>query len=272
MRTKRWLPLIVLPLLLSACRLDVRVTTTLDASGDGGRIAVALELDEQLRGRLAADPQGSVDLEGSMRALRARAWNVTERVTARGGLRIDAMRRFESEQGLRAALQELRDARGDGVSTFGDLRLDLSYDVSRSFLRTRAVMRGTIDTTPGTPIDEATRQAFAELVRFEVRANLPGSPTVRDAGGLSTNGAVVWHPELGRTMAIAATSSAVRAGSVLMIVAPAFLVLLALFAFVVRRRRRVPAGIVRLPEAVEPVRAAEPVLVVLDVPVETEAI
>ena len=100
---------------------------------------------------------------------------------------------------------------------------------------TRSVFRGELDTSGGTA-DPQLMEALQSLVRFEIRASLPGQ-TVIDAGmGTVDGGVAVWHPPLGERAVLQAEARAMRTGMIVGVVLPLLLLVSALAWFFLGRR------------------------------------
>jgi hypothetical protein len=245
---------IVAALLLSSCQLTVELSTRLDGKG-GGTFSLAMQMDEELRRQLegATDPaSGVASIAGLFDGLRANGWTV-ERTEPAAGLRFAASRAFPDAAGFATALDELGSARGSSGPQLDGIKFELGLDQDRSLWRSRSSFRGEFDTSGVLPPD--LLQAARGLVRFEIRAELPGSTTVQTGDGLLDDRGAVWRPELGEALTFSAESSALRTSSLLGIMLPA-LALLAAIAWLLlgRRKSEVPLRVLRL----EPIDDAHP--------------
>ncbi|MFA5890448.1 MAG: hypothetical protein WDA27_05805 [Actinomycetota bacterium] len=228
--------------LLPACQMTVRMSTDIDASG-GGSFTLAMEFDRELVEQLtAADAQGGEGqglsaIEALFDGLAAKKWTVT-RGAPGDGMSLEATRRFTDRAGFDGALAELRTARAGERSRLDGIKLAIGYRTQRSLLRTRSEFTGEIDTTGGVPVDEEALRAVQELVRFEIRADLPGVAEVTSGDGVTGGSRVVWRPLVGTRSVFAATSTAVRVGPLLGVLVPSLLVVAGLAWAALARRRK----------------------------------
>lgn len=230
-------------LALSACEITARFDTTLEADGSG-TFGVAVALDRELADQLAVSDGGLEELEGLFERLASSGWE-TARAEPGGGLELRATRRFADTAGFDAALAELGSARAsegddEGLGLDG-LRLAFGVRTERSFLRTRTVFEGEIDTRTELASDPEVRRlldAIADVVHFDVRARLPGDVGTVTGDGSVGEGSVEWRPRLGEALRFSATSSALRPGGLLAIFVPSLLLLVAVGWFVALRRAR----------------------------------
>jgi hypothetical protein len=242
-RVARALTVCALIATLSACQLTVRVSTKLDAKG-GGTFALSMLLDKELRDQLQAGDQASSG--GGLRtiselfdALRAKGWAVAKTEPA-GGLVFEASRHFADSAGFDRVLAELSSARGQGQSRFGAFKFTLDYRTRRSFLRTTSRVFGTIDTTEmvRTAQDRQLRDVIGDHFQLEVQGVLPGAATVSRGDGTANDDRAVWRPQLGSRLDFAASSSALRVGSLMVMVVPILLLIAGLGWFLLGRRPR----------------------------------
>ncbi|HVL33915.1 MAG TPA: hypothetical protein VM600_10095 [Actinomycetota bacterium] len=238
----------LLAMITTGCEATLRIDTRLDATGDGGTLAVAMILDDEARASFEREPEGPETL---FEPLVAHDWSVRTERTEDDGLIVEASRRFSDQSELRLALDELQGARAPDNSPLAGMALDLRYSAKQSFLRRTATFEGSIDTSGGRDLDEATRQVYAELIKFEVRAQMPGSATVRAGSGTASDGTVVWRPELGRALRFEATSSGLRVGSILLLIVP-LLALAGAVGIVAASRRKHAQPVDPRAERVEP--------------------
>jgi hypothetical protein len=228
---------------LCGCQMTVRLVTHVDANG-GGNVTISMRADKELRDQLlaASDARSGLGaVRGLFDELRAHGWTVTQSEPG-GALLFAATRTFANRAGFEGALAELRSARdGDGAQ-LGGITLDLGYAVERSFLRTKTRFYGNFDTS-GMKLDPSIASAIQGLVRFELRAELPGNTVVAGSEGSVAAGGAVWRPELGSSVVLSARSSALRTGSMLLILIPGLLLLIA-FGWLAAVRRK-PAHVAR---------------------------
>jgi hypothetical protein len=220
---------------LSSCQMTVRMTTRLDARG-GGTFTIAMSADKELRDQLTADASSGLEpVQGLFDGLRARGWTITQTEPS-GGLSFAATKRFRSAMEFDRVLGDLRD--GGNSPQLGGVKLTIGYETHRSFLRTVSNFHGNFDTS-GLKLDPSIVREVRNLVRFEVRAELPGSVTVGDANGSASDRIVVWHPDLGSSLKFSADSSALRIGSLLLLLIPGIVSIVALGSlFRARYQRR----------------------------------
>ena len=239
---RRGLLALLICLFLPACQMTVRLTTHVDADGSG-TFTLQMTADKELRDQLAATSSASpgfAAVEDMFDGLRARGWTVTESEPA-GGLAMRATRRFDNAEEFAQMLGDVRTAPSRGSPKLRGVGLNLSFAKSSSFLHETSTFHGSFDTsTMG--LDKDIVRAVQGLVKFEIRAELPGDVTVEDARGSVVKSGAVWRPELGGSIRFAATSSSLRASSLMMILIPSLLLLAGLgwFAFGRRKHHVVP--------------------------------
>jgi len=200
--------------------MTVRMTTHLNARG-GGTFSIAIAADKELHDQLLAAPDASsgfASVQGLFDGLQARGWDVAKSEPS-GGLSFAASKKFNNGAEFDSLLSDIRTARGNGAGSFGGIRFDLGYETRRAFARTQTRFHGDFDTS-GLKLDPEVLRAIQGLVRFEIRAELPGTTTVSDAIGAVAGQTAVWRPELGSSFAFSAGSSALRVGSLLLILIP----------------------------------------------------
>lgn len=213
--------------------MSVRVTTHLETDGSG-RFTLAVSADKELRDELAASTnatQGLSAVEDLFERLRAKDWVVT-RSEPGGGLALRATKTFADARAYDAVLADVRTAPGK----LGEIGLDLSFATKRSLLNSRSEFRGRFDTSR-LKLDRDIVRAVQGLVKFEIVAELPGDITVGDGSGTVATSGAVWRPDFGSALSFSATSSALRAGTVMMIVGPVIALFLGLGLFAFGRRR-----------------------------------
>jgi hypothetical protein len=246
-RVTRFAAATVLIALLSACQMTVQVTTHLNGKG-GGTLALRMSVDKELRDSLEGSKgsQGMAAIEDLFGRLRSQGWTVA-RVETAGGLDLQATRAFADQKAFDSVVSELS---GGGTSPLGALGYSLGYKTRGSFLKTKTDFSGSVDTTAlltlvetlitkGSQKDaEQFLSAAAENLHFEIRAILPGSVTVQSGDGTVSNGVAVWRPKLGSRVAISASSTALKSGSLMAVGIPALLVLAGLGWFFIGRRQR----------------------------------
>lgn len=270
-RIARLASIALLVSLLSACQMTVRLTTRVNASG-GGTFSIGMDVDKELRDQLESARSGSglASIQGLFDGLRDKGW-ATARTQPDGGLSFSATRSFKDEKGFDALLADLRSARGGEHDQFGGITLNLGFTTHKSFLKTNAAFRGTFDTSGGPAIDPELLKAMQGLVRFEIRAELPGAISTGDGNGTVSNGVAVWRPDLGSALTFSARSTAIRVGPLMLILIPALMLLAGMAWFALgRTRKEEPLIAIDLVDRVIPVEPEpEPESVFVD-PVELD--
>jgi hypothetical protein len=227
---------------LSSCEMTVRIATQVNGDGSG-RLAMTMAVDQELRGILEAtqdngltDASGIALLESLYDGLVARGWTVTRSEPA-GGLSLDASKAFADKAGFEGLLNDIRTARAGGGSSLGALSFRLDYEHSSSFLRNTARLTGEMDTTGLPELRTDQREALERALRFEIRAELPGSVTMTGGDGTVSDGAVVWRPQLGTRATFGAMGSSMRLGSLMMLMIPGLMLLGGIGWFALGRRK-----------------------------------
>lgn len=222
--------------LLGGCRADVSVSV--DGNADGtGRVLVGVTLDAEAATRVP-------DLADQLKVddLTAAGWEVDgPEPTEDGSVEVRASKRFRSPQEATQVVEEVSGPEGP----FRDFRLRRT----RTFLKTRTTLDGTVDLTGGIEAfsDESLRRRLggsalgfdpADLERsgttlsnifaFHVRAELPGEVEANTT--LRSGSRVGWDPQLGESTILWAGSETwntrnIGAAAVSLLAALAFLVL-----------------------------------------------
>jgi hypothetical protein len=235
-------------LLLSACNMTVQITTQVNDRG-GGTLGLRMVLDKEVRDVLegSGGGQGIQALDDLFSQLRDAQWTVT-RTEPAGGLDLRATRAFKDAKGFATAMSELSSGRSGGTGPLGGY--SLGYTSHGSFFKTKTGFSGTVDTTSwrsviAAALTKGNQQAAQALLdsasdkfHFEILATLPGSVSVSGGDGTVTNGQAIWRPALGSRVEIAATSSAIKTSSLLVVGVPGLLILAGLGWFIVGRRQR----------------------------------
>lgn len=245
---RRLLPVVVALLAWVTTACHVTLAAGVDVARDGsGRVTAGVGLDGE-----ALQEVGDLAAALSVDDLRQAGWQVEGPRREDDGLTwVRASKPFADPDQAAAAVAELNGPEGP----FRDFRVVRS----RSLLRSRTVFTGTLDLSRGLAglsdpdlaaalgdVDlaldlEGLRRRFgdglARSVRVQAAAGLPGKVTTnapRQEGGRA-----VWAPELGQTVALEASSEALRINPVVPIAAGAAVaVLVVLVVVLVRRRRR----------------------------------
>ncbi|HEX9774185.1 MAG TPA: hypothetical protein VGB83_01205 [Actinomycetota bacterium] len=259
---------VLLLLTLGACDLTVRLDTALEADGSG-TFTIGMDLDRELRDLLASEStpeSGMRAIEDLYDGLEAAGWEVS---TADGdaGLSYVATRAFDDESGFDRALAELSGARGGGARGLGGFRLEIDEHTEQSFLQSRSTFSAVVDTSQVelTEIQRALRDLIASQLHFEIRASLPGAIREVEGSGVQGDGEVVWRPAFGERVVMAASSSAPRIGSLLLILVPSLILLALLGWFLLGRRSRRLAR----EDQQELLVLTDPATITLEAPAET---
>lgn len=235
---------VVLLMLLSACELTVQLDTKVEADGSGS-FALGMVLDKEVREFLEGQVEGEqteltglTAIEDLFGGLVAKGWRY-ERSEPAGGLLLRASTSFRDADDFDRVLSDLRSARAGSDGDLGKIQMNLGFETEQTFLRNRAEFRGEFDTSGG-EADPELLEMLRDLVRFEIRAELPGTPLIADGSGTVSDGAAVWRPRLGESLSFSAESTGMRVGSMLAVVLP-LLVLAAVLAWLALGRKRRPA-------------------------------
>ena len=236
---------------MAACQVDVAVKATIARDGSGD-FSLAFTIDKELvdlARNTGEDPFAS--LGDVSEELRQDGWRVT-RSNPGGGLAVAIDRHFTSPDDLNAALATLE------ADTSGPARGFFHVTVKRSsgFLRTKTSFEGTIDLSTDrllseSELPEATKntlrpiveQAAGEFLKFNVLVTLPGDAssttgTPKEVRG----GTVTWSPTLGKTVTLAASSSAYNPAAFGVIGGPVVILLALAARRIARRRARTTPG------------------------------
>lgn len=220
---------------LSACQVEVTLDTRLSADGSG-TFSIAIGADEELR-ELREQEEDRDSIGQLFDGLAAKGWAIA-RSEPEGGLRIEASREFEAIEGFDDALAELRSVRtSDESDDLGQVDLELTVERDPGFLQTGSRFTGRFDTTSLTELDPALLAELRRLVVFEVRASLPGSPSVKTGDADLDGGTVVWRPQLGDAESFDATAVRRNPGAFLAVLLGAVSFVLFSAAFLARSRR-----------------------------------
>lgn len=246
---KRALVLLALVAATTACQVDVSVKTTIARDGSGD-FSLTFLVDKELIDLARGTGEDVFASLGELSAdLKAHGWRV-KRSNVGGGLSAAIERHFTSPEDLNAALAALESEPSGPTRGF----FHVTVEQSSSFLRNKTSFQGTIDLTTErllaeSDLPESTKntlrpiveQAAGEFLKFDVRVTLPGGASSTRGDPAEVRGdTVTWRPSLGSRITLAASSAAFNPVAVGVIGGP-IVVLLALAAFRLARRRR-PAG------------------------------
>jgi hypothetical protein len=238
MKMKKLLSLTLLALAVSSCQMTVSFRARVDASG-AGTFTLGMSFDKEALDQVRASTDGYAALEGLFGALRAKGWSIAR--AEHNGLDVSASRAFKNPDDFARGLDELRGApTGATGASFGGMKLNLGIERAATFFRTNTAFRGSIDTSGGASVPKRMRDLLAlasGLLRFEVRADLPGGVSYTAGNGTLERGEIVWRPELGKAATFEARASQVRLSSLLVVLLPALALLLGLAWFFIGRRR-----------------------------------
>ncbi|MGZ4120913.1 MAG: hypothetical protein ACXVQY_02080 [Actinomycetota bacterium] len=246
-RIARPVAAVALGALLSACQMTVQVSTRVNGNGSG-TLGLRMTIDKELRDALESSKGGAgiTSINDLFERLRATGWSLTKKEPS-GGLDLLATRSFRDKKSFDAVLGELS---GGGGGALGALGYSLGYTTHSSFLKTKTDFTGHVDTSAlltlvATTVTNGDRKVAQQILqgagdnfRFELRASLPGAVSIHAGDGTVTNGVAVWRPALGSSVDIAASSSALKTGSLLLVGIPALLVLAGVGWFLIGRRQK----------------------------------
>jgi hypothetical protein len=212
-RPRRLLGLVVGAIVLTACRLDVDVSTTVDADGTGDVIVVGV-IDKDVVDRVPG-LAGSLVLEDATTA----GWVVEgPTATETGGLTVTLRHPFTT-------VQEAANL----VNSLGPPFTDIAFERSASDEEVAVAIAGTL-TLPGGTWDAFADQALitatggtpfaaqlqesganpAQSMSVELAVRLPGD--IEQSNGDTREGAVVWSAPLDGTSLDVSARSVLRAG------------------------------------------------------------
>lgn len=249
-------------LTLSACQVDVRYTTSLDGKG-GGTFTLGLAMDSEARDRAAGlKAYGLDEMLQLFDGLKAKGWTVA-RTEPAGGIEVTASQRFTDPASFGRVLDELRATRVGDQAGLDVAFFSQDYSTSRSFLKTKSSFTGKFQTATSDPnLAALLRVAQSSGLSIEVRAEMPGASSVQDGSGTVESGTVIWRPQLGTNATFSATSSALRAGPVVIVLLPG-LGLVLLLAWLLFGRRSKPLAT----KAIEPIEEPVTTIVLDELPV-----
>jgi hypothetical protein len=230
-------------LVLSGCR--ARVTAGIDVGSDGrGTVRAAIGLDDDAV-RMFGDVAGQLRVDD----LRQAGWDVEGPKKEDDGLTwVRASRSFDGAEEANTFLGQLSGPGGP----FRDLRLTRS----RSLLRSTTRLTGAVDLGAGLsafadsdfaalvgdtlPLDVTRLRTELgpdadQKVQVAFEARLPGDV---EGSGRREGGRAVWQPALGEQLQIEASSEALALVPLVPVAAGIFLLIVAVAAFGVWRRRR----------------------------------
>lgn len=241
---RRLLPLLVALLAWAATACQVTLTAGVDVNRDGtGRVTAGVGLDDEAV-REVGDLATALRIDDVRRA----GWQVDPPRKEEDGLTwVRAAKPFTEPEQVPAIVAELNGPTGP----FRDFRVERTKSLTRS----KTTFTGTVDLAAGLAgladteltaalddVDlgldvEGLRRRFGDRLKVEASARLPGdvttNATTRDGRR------ALWSPELGQSLALQASSEALKVDPRLPIVAGAALLLaVAFLAALLRRRRR----------------------------------
>jgi predicted small secreted protein len=242
---RRLLPALVALLAWATAACQVTLTAGVDVNRDGsGRVTAGVGLDDAAVREIG-------DLATALRLddVRAAGWQVDQPHKEGDGLTwVRAAKPFADPEQVPAIVAELNGPTGP----FRDFRVERSKSLTRS----KTTFTGTVDLATGLSgladaeltaalddVDlgldvEALRRRFGDRIKVEASARLPGELTTNAPA--RDGDRALWAPELGQTLQLEASSSALKVDPRLPIVAGAALLLaVSLLVVLLRRRARI---------------------------------
>jgi hypothetical protein len=235
---KKFMPLLVLMLLLSGCKLRADAAITVNAD-ESGSVGLEVSLDEELRNVLTEQGQ-SLDLTGQLDGL-PDGWSAEPFVDGEfEGVR--ATTEFASFAELEATLQELEGSEFGSQGNLGDLLagLQLGHDGNRyDFTATIDDVSGSFEGAIGDGFGGVDVETLFDSV-FEVRVlvSLPGVITAHNGDAIDGS-TVTWNIDLqtsGTTLSATSETEAAGPGLGVIVAIVAAVVLLGVAVVMVQRR------------------------------------
>jgi hypothetical protein len=242
---RRPIALLIAVLAWATTACQVTLTAGVDVNRDGsGRVTAGVGLDDAAVREIG-------DLATALRLddVRAAGWQVDQPRKEGDGLTwVRAAKPFADPEQVPAIVAELNGPTGP----FRDFRVERSKSLTRS----KTTFTGTVDLATGLSgladaeltaalddVDlgldvEALRRRFGDRIKVEASARLPGELTTNAPA--RDGDRALWAPELGQTLQLEASSSALKVDPRLPIVAGAALLLaVSLLVVLLRRRARI---------------------------------
>ncbi|MHB8513229.1 MAG: hypothetical protein ACYDCC_13785 [Actinomycetota bacterium] len=247
---KRIVVFVALALTMSACKIAVDVSATVQASGEGA-FHVTFSFDKEFIQVVSTSPDGRRSLQALRnvgRETTSSGW-ILSSSSKNGGLVVTIDRPFSRPQDLTAALSQVANRPQKGSLAFLRIFRDFELTQSTSFSRTLSDVKGTVDLSPerlapgfssaNARLRQALQQAASKVFSFQVSVSLPGrithysgAPTRLDGGNAT------WVAAFGSTLAFTAHSSYIRWSNIGYVIAPIALILLAAVLLLVLRARK----------------------------------
>lgn len=253
-------PRLVAPLLpalvLASCQMEIGVGTKLNRDGSG-TFTLAVAADKEFVDGLSQDPsKGGLGVPGGFRAfedlfeaLERSGWRVRRAQTPGGDVALTGACDFARTAEIDRCLGQLSASGGTDGVRFRDTGLTFDVGQDRGLFKTRSFIAGSVNlagpqisSDPRVAQQLAELQAFASQVfRFEVRAELPGSPRIVAGAEVASikDGVVAWRPRIGERLDFRATSDAYNP-TALTLVAVLLVIVLGAGVWLVTRRRTPP--------------------------------
>ena len=237
----------VFGLACAACEINVELVTDVDRDGSG-RFSLRFVIDKELvdlARNAGEDPFAALACPAELTAAGWRCGRSAEG----GGLAISLERSFENPEEFNGAMAELERIAAEQEGPTAQF-FTLKIDRESGFLKTRSVVQGSVDLTStgvlGNAPEESREaleaiitQAAGEFFKFRLRAELPGEVATTSGEPDQIDGGIVtWTPELGRSLAFRAESTAYNTTSLAVVGAPVVALLLLLGWTLIRRSRR----------------------------------
>lgn len=250
---RRLLPaLLALVVFTTACQMNVDVTTTLNAGGDG-RFSIVFSFDKKFIEVVSSTAEGRESLAqirelGS--AFEGSGWAV-KTTKPDGGLRIAVDRTFTSPQDLQRALKGVEERSKQSLSFLNVFR-DFTLDYAGGTLRTGGSVGGSVDLTTkrlaptaetNPELEKVLKQAAGEVFRFTIKVNMPGRVGTYEGNPTRVEGgSVQWRAPFGEVSQFGAKASGFTPLGLGAIVLPIAAVMVIAGALMVRslRRRKAP--------------------------------
>jgi hypothetical protein len=242
---RRPIALLIAVLAWATTACQVTLTAGVDVNRDGsGRVTAGVGLDDA-----AVREIGELATALRLDDVRAAGWQVDQPRKEGDGLTwVRAAKPFADPEQVPAIVAELNGPTGP----FRDFRVERSKSLTRS----KTTFTGTVDLATGLSgladaeltaalddVDlgldvEALRRRFGDRIKVEASARLPGELTTNAPA--RDGDRALWAPELGQTLQLEASSSALKVDPRLPIVAGAALLLaVSLLVVLLRRRARI---------------------------------
>jgi len=238
---------VVLGLACAACEINIELVTKVDRDGSG-RFSLRFVIDKELvdlARNAGEDPFTALACPAELATV---GWTCG-RSSEGGGLTISLERSFESPEEFNGAMAELERIAAEQEGPTAQF-FTLKIARESGFLKTRSVLEGSVDLTSTGVLGNAPEesraaleaiitQAAGEFFKFRLLAELPGEvSTTSGEPDQIDGGTVTWTPQLGKSLAFRAESTAYNTASLWIVGAPVVALLLLLGWTLFRRSRR----------------------------------